>query len=88
MDVEEVKSIWNVYIEELFSNVRPYSSEFRNDSDNGPIILKDGVKAVIASMKRGKAVGEYGIDVEVIQALGDFAVDQMTSLFQKMCETG
>ena len=88
MDVEEVKSRWSEYIAELFFDERPDSSEIRIDDDEGPMIMKDEVKAAIASMKRGKAVGEDGIDVEVIQALGDFAVDQLTSLFQKMYETG
>ena len=88
MDVEEVKSRWSEYIAELFFDERPDSSEIRIDDDEGPMIMKDEVKAAIASMKTGKAVGEDGIDVEVIQALGDFGVDQLTSLFQKMYETG
>ena len=81
MDVEEVKARWSEYIAELFSDERADASEIRIDDDEGPMIMKDEVRAAIASMKRGKAVGEDGIDVEVIQALGDFAVDQWTSLF-------
>ena len=88
MDVEEVKSRWSEYIAELFYDDRPDPGEIRIDSDDGPPIMKEEVKAAITSMKRGKAVGEDGIDAEVIQVLGEFAVDQLTSLFQKMYESG
>ena len=39
-------------------------------------------------MKLDKAVGGDGIAVETLHALGDFAIDQLTSLFQRIYETG
>ena len=88
MDVEEVKSRWSEYISELFYDDRADPGEIRIDCEDGPPIMKEEVEAAIAYMKRGKAVGEDGIDAEVIQVLGEFAVEKLTSLFQKMYESG
>ena len=85
--MEKVKSRWSEYIAESFSDEQLDPSEIRIDSDEEPITMKDEVEPGITSMKRGKAAGEDGLDVEVIPHLGDFAVDQLTSLFQKMYVT-
>ena len=65
-DIEEVKSTLREFIAELFSDERPDLSEIRIYSVEGQMITKDEVKPAIAFMKRGKAVGEDGIDMEVI----------------------
>lgn len=39
-------------------------------------------------MTTGKVVGRDGIAEDVLQAPGDFAVDNLTSLFRKIYETG
>ena len=39
-------------------------------------------------MTSGKAVGGDGVDAEVLQALGNFAVEQLTLMSQKLYETG
>ena len=88
MDVEEVKARWSEYIADLFSDERTDASEIGIDDGEESMIMKFEVRAAKTSMKRGKAVGDDGRDVVVIQALGNFAVDQFTSLFQKIYETG
>ena len=88
MEIEEVKLRWNEYVGELYNDERPEVSEIRIENDEGPTILKEEVVCAMRSMKSGKAVGGDGISVEILQALGDFAIDHLTSLFQKIYETG
>ena len=39
-------------------------------------------------MKAGKAVGEDGVAVEMIKAVGDFSIDKITNLANKIYERG
>ena len=88
MDMEKLKAIWNEYVAELYYDVRPDVIETVNDNDSGPTIIKEEVRSAIHEMKTGKAVGGDGTAVEVLQALGEFAVDQLTSVFQQIYESG
>ena len=88
MDIEEVKSRWSEYVAELFFDERPESNEIIINNNEGPAILRQEVRSAIENMKTGKAVGGDGIAVEMLQALGDFAIDELTSLFNKIYETG
>ena len=56
------------FFSELISVEQPDSSKIKIDSDEGARIMKEN--------------GEDGKEFEVIQAVVDFAVDQLTSLFQ------
>ena len=87
MEVEEVKARWDEYIGELFLDQRPetYGGEFNNE---GPVILKEEVKKAMKSLKAGKAVGSDGIDIEMLDAIEEFALDELTSLFNSIYETG
>ena len=42
----------------------------------------------IKSLKAGKAVASDGIDIEILDALGEFALEKFTSLFNSIYETG
>ena len=88
MEIEDVKLRWSEYVGELYDDERPEAREISIENNEGPTILKEEVRCAMASMKSGKAVGGDGIAIEVLQALGDFAIDQLTSLFQKIYETG
>ena len=84
MDIEDVKIRWNEYIAELYHDDRPEANVISIDNDDGPSIMREEVKAAIEEMKAGKAVGKDGVAAEVLQALGDFAIDQLASLFQRI----
>ncbi|GFO17897.1 endonuclease-reverse transcriptase [Plakobranchus ocellatus] len=50
--------------------------------------MKDEVQAAIRKMKTGKATGSDGISVELIEALGDYGVDKVTTLLNEIYDTG
>ena len=50
--------------------------------------MGEEVRAAIEEIKAGKVVGRDGVAAEVLKALGDFAIDQPTSLFQRINESG
>ena len=87
MEEEEVKERWSEYIGELFLDQRPDSMNIQYNNE-GPEILQQEVRAAIESMKKGKAVGSDDIAIEMIQALGVFAIKELTGLFSKMYENG
>ena len=88
MEIEDVKLRWNEYIGELYKDERPEVSEIMVEDNYGPTILREEVRCAVESLRSGKAVGEDEIAVEMLNALGDFAVDLLTSLFQKIYDTG
>ena len=88
MDIEDVKTRWNEYVSELYHDVRPEENEIEIVNDEGPEIMRSEVEAAIKEMKAGKAVGGDGVAAEALQALGDFAIDQLTSLFQQIYQSG
>ena len=88
MDIEDVKTRWNEYVSELYHDVRPEENDIEIVNDEGPEIMRSEVEAAIKEMKAGKAVGGDGVAAEALQALGDFAIDQLTSLFQQIYQSG
>ena len=88
MDIEDVKARWNEYVSELYHDDRPEENDIEIVNDEGPEIMRSEVEAAIKEMKAGKAVGGDGVAAEALQALGDFAIDQLTSLFQQIYQSG
>ena len=84
MDIEDIKARWNEYVAELYHDDRPDAEVIVIDNNEGPTIMREEVRAAVEEMKTGKAVGGDGVTAEVLQALGDFEVDQLTSLFQQI----
>ena len=85
--IEEVKARWDEYICELFADDRPDFVNFELDTE-GPTILQQEVRYAMESMKKGKAVGGDDIALEMLLALGDFGVRELTKLFNKIYDTG
>ena len=79
---EQVLSRWNEYIGELFDDARPEQPVIENQ--DGPPILKSEVDLALKNTSEGKAPGEDGIVTEMWKALGEFAVEKLTSLFNKI----
>ena len=83
---EEVKKRWHEYISELFDDARePFEVEVMDD---GLPIQRSEVEAAVKQMKRGKAVGEDGVAVEMVEALGGWGSDVVMHLANNIYETG
>ena len=50
--------------------------------------MKKEVRIAVKSMKKGKAVGEDSVALEMIIALGDFVIDELTKLINRVFESG
>ena len=86
VDREEVKQRWQEYTEELFDDDRePFELEVTGD---GLTIQKSEVEAAIKQMKQGKAMGEDGVAVEMVEALGAWGCDVVVQLANKIYDTG
>src|SRR5215469_18950980 len=53
----------------------------------GPPILKEEVEDAMNKIKFGKSVGNDGIALEMSKALGNFAVEKITTLANKIYES-
>ena len=52
---------------------------------SGPPIMQDEIRAVI---RKGKAAGEDGIVIEMIEATGEFGIRKITDLVNRIYESG
>ena len=81
MDKEEVKQRWQEYTEELFYDDRqPFDLEV---TDEGLPIQRSEVERAVKQMKNGKAIGEDGVAVEMIGALGEWGCEVVAQLANK-----
>ena len=48
--------------------------------------MKEEVRLVLRSMKKVKTVGEDDVELDMIIALGDFAIDELTKIFNRIFE--
>ena len=83
---EEVLKRWNEYIGELFDDDRPEQPVIENP--DGPPILQSEVRLALKQTSVGKAVGKDGISTEMWKVLGDFAVEKLTHLFNRIYSSG
>src|SRR5215469_14947789 len=83
---EEVMGRWDEYISELFRDNRQENINIQYNGE-GPPILKEEVEDAMNKMKFGKAVGNDGIAIEMLKALGNFAVEKITTLANKIYES-
>ena len=75
------------FISEIFSDNRQENINIQYNVDGSPI-LKEEVEDAMNEMKFGKAVGNDGIALEILKVLGNFAVEKITSLANKIYESG
>ena len=48
----------------------------------GPAIMKDEIRAALQKMKLGKATGPDSISVDLLEALEDYRIDEITTLLR------
>ena len=73
---------------ELYHVVRLDMTEMEIDNDNSPTIMREYVRTIIDDIKARKAVDENGVPTDVLQALGDSMINQLTSSLRQIYETG
>src|SRR5215469_9801849 len=86
MAKEEVMERLGEYILELFRDNRQENINIQCNRE-GPLILKEEVEDAMNKMKFGKAVGNDGSALEMLKALGNFAVEKITTLANKIYES-
>ncbi|XP_063611050.1 uncharacterized protein LOC134784809 [Penaeus indicus] len=82
----EIFGRWTEYISELFDDVRIYLPRF-TESVDGPKILPSDIREALR-MKRNKAAGPDGIVMEMIELLGDYGVEKLTEVVNKIYDDG
>ncbi|GFS24698.1 RNA-directed DNA polymerase from mobile element jockey-like [Elysia marginata] len=84
-ETEKIVLRWTEYVEELFSDQR--CANLIQEHLQGPEILRNEVEKCLKDMKYGKAAGIDNISCEMLKALGDFGIDTLTELCNKMYHT-
>ena len=88
MEEEEVLGRWKEYVEELFEDDRGEVPQLNNINMGGPPILKDEIEKAMRGMKEGKAVGEDGVNIEMLKAVKDFSIEKITKIANIIYEEG
>ena len=80
---------WEEYIKDLYGDENSDRETIKFEGHlTGAIILKDEIRRAMKSMKRGKAVDNDQITVELLMYLGDTGVDILERLFNEMYKDG
>ena len=87
MDKEKILERWAEYIGELFEDNRKEHDVMKKNFA-GPPIMKDEVREAMRKMKMGKATGPDGLSIELIEALEEFGIEKVTTLLNKIYDTG
>ena len=85
---EEIKERWKEYVEDLYKDDQRGDLEETRTDENGEYILHSEIRQAMKNMKKGKAVGEDGVAIEMLEALGDYAKDIITRLANRIYENG
>ena len=78
---------WKDYIGDLYGD-NDRENIVIEDADDGPQILRSEVEQAVKKMKWRKAEGSDGIVVEMVEALGEFAIRKITDIANKIYRTG
>ena len=89
LDKDDIMKRWEEYIKDLYGDENRDRETIKFEGHlTGEIILKDEIRRAMKSMKRGKAVGNDQIAVELLMYLGDTGVDILERLFNEMYNDG
>uniref|UniRef100_A0A8D8VL77 Craniofacial development protein 2 n=2 Tax=Cacopsylla melanoneura TaxID=428564 RepID=A0A8D8VL77_9HEMI len=86
VDIEQIKTTWKNYVEELFLDIR--SEQKIEDTTTGPEILIDEVEAAIKTLKDGKAPGPDEVQSEIIKLFSDDFKKELTVIFNVIYNSG
>lgn len=83
---DELKDTWKTYIEQLFYDNRPEPPQL--NTETGPKILMEEVRAAITGMKDGKAPGPDNVNAEILKLLSEDNVKWLTAVFNNIYDSG
>ena len=83
----QVLKRWEEYVKELYGDKRSERPDF-GEATPGPYILKREVEKALGRMKWRKAEGNDGVVAEMVEAAGEFAIEKVTELANKIYRTG
>ncbi|XP_063588673.1 uncharacterized protein LOC134765810 [Penaeus indicus] len=87
MECDKILERCSEYLIELFDDER--NTECTIDLEmSGPPIMEDEVRHAVRKMKKGKAPGPDNITLEIILALDEYGINLLTSLLNKIYDTG
>ena len=83
---------WTEYCSELYNHRTTGDPEILNvppssNTENDPI-LREEVEAAVKSLKKGKSAGADNVPGELVQAGGDAMIDALTTICNKIWQTG
>ena len=88
IDKSEILVRWEEYIKELYDDEDRGPQVRIQRNMEGPPILQSEIKHAIKKMKRGRATGIDEIAVEMIIALEEFGIEQLTKFANKVYDAG
>ena len=88
MESTEVLSRWEEYIKELYGDDSRGERPLWDGEMSGPPILRSEIENAVKRMKSGKAAGEDGVVVEMIQAAGEFIMEKITRIANRIYNEG
>ena len=86
-DRSDVLRRWKEYVSDLYHDDERTNVEL-GDVDSGPPIMRSEVEFAVKKMKWRKTEGSDGVVVEMVEALGEFAIDKVTDMANKIYDTG
>ena len=87
LEKRDIMNRWTEYIGELFDDERHAIQTFSTVTD-GAKILQSEVRTAVTMMNKGKSAGPDGIVTEMIEALEDFGIEELTKIINKIYEEG
>ena len=87
VEVDEIKNRWEEYVNMLYNDNRREILLF-DGTLSGPPIMQDEIRAAIKAMIKGKAAGEDGIVIEMIEATEEFGMRKIADLANRIYESG
>ena len=86
MEMEDTLKRWTEYIKELYEDEQEVI-DLELD-EQGPEIMKEEIRAAMNRMKKGKAIGNDGIAVEMLESLGEKGLEIIQDIVNQIYNTG
>ncbi|XP_076359111.1 uncharacterized protein LOC143251751 [Tachypleus tridentatus] len=87
MDKKDILNRWSEYIGELYNDNRSPTSHIETDTEGLPF-MPDEVEHAMKKIHKGKAAGPDDISIELLLALKEVGIQEVTKLLNTIYDTG
>ncbi|XP_076359035.1 uncharacterized protein LOC143251662 [Tachypleus tridentatus] len=87
MDKKDILNRWSEYIGELYNDNRSPTPHIEIDTEGFPI-MPDEVEHAMKKIHKGKAAGPDDIPIELLLALKEVGIQEVTKLLNAIYDTG